>query len=76
MTTETSTTAISSISGLNSSKNSNVKSNSNVQKRAVYQFETEKIELQSSEAPCNSRLGKVSITLQKKIRKSLNLTSA
>jgi hypothetical protein len=60
MTTETSTTAISSISGSQpqSAKSSKVKPN-NVQKRAVYQFEAEKIELQSTETPCNTRLGKV-----------------
>lgn len=60
MTTETSTTAISSVSGLNSAKNTNLKSTNNVQKRNVYQFETEKIEQQSTENPaCNTRLGKV-----------------
>jgi hypothetical protein len=61
MTTETSTTAISSVSGLNLTKNSNLKSNNYVQKRNVYQFETEKIEQQSTEnSTCNTRLGKVS----------------
>jgi hypothetical protein len=61
MTTETSTT-ISSISGTNIHTISGASTKpQNVQKRTVHQFETDKIEVQSSETPtAPTALNKVS----------------
>lgn len=61
MTTETSTT-ISSISGTNiQTISSTAAKPQNVQKRTVHQFETDKIEVQSSETPtAPTALNKVS----------------